>query len=200
MTRLYQWLRADPRRTVIGAQGVFFALAVLWVAVRQGWIAATWNAVITLPSQIAVPLVAAMITTFVSVGTVVYAKDREHKREIAQQQRTQKAHVYRQFMDYWFSVFGPGQRRSEAHQKKLSDEYHSTVPQQLVLWASEPVIKTYVTYMSVDREEDTTMFEFEQILFALRRDLGYSNKGLQKGDLLHLFLKEVEQALRERQE
>jgi hypothetical protein len=44
------------------------------------------------------------------------------------------------------------------------------------------------------------MFEFEQILFALRRDLGYSNKGLQKGDLLHLFLNEVEHDLHERQE
>src|SRR4051794_40453331 len=107
MKRLYQWLRADPRRIVIGAQGVFFALAVLWVAVRQGLLAAIWNAVITLPSQIAVPLVAAILTALVSVGTVVYSKHREHEREIAQQQRVQKADVYQEFLDYWFSIFRP---------------------------------------------------------------------------------------------
>jgi hypothetical protein len=201
MTRLYQWLRTKPKRTVIGALVVLVALAVLWVAVRQGVIAATWNAVTTLPPQIWVPLVAAILTAFVSVGTVVYAKDREHKREIAQQQHDKKAALYREFMDYWLSIFGPASKQlSPAQKKKIKEKYYATFSQQLALWASEPALKEYVTYMRIDREDPVTMFEFEKIVFAFREDLGHSNEGLEPGDILHLFVKGVEEALRKRQE
>lgn len=30
--------------------------------------------------------------------------------------------------------------------------------------------------------------DFEKVLFAIRADLGYSNKGLKQGDLLKVFL------------
>ena len=101
-------------------------------------------------------------------------------------------------MDYWLSVFGPASSQlSDAKKNKLGEEHRATFPHQLALWASEPAIREYVTYMRHDREEDVTMLEFEQILFAFREDLGHSNKGLQRGDLLHLFVKGVEKLLRE---
>lgn len=108
-------------------------------------------------------------------------------------------------MDYWFRYFrAPDPTLSEAKRNKQDEEasrtYRATVPQKLVLWASEPVIKEHNKYLRLDRTEDVTMFEFEKFLFALREDLGYSNEGLQKGDLLHLFLKGVDQRLREEEQ
>jgi hypothetical protein len=44
------------------------------------------------------------------------------------------------------------------------------------------------------------MLDFEKLLFAIRKDLGHSNKGLEDGDLLRPFLTDVDEALENRKQ
>ena len=43
----------------------------------------------------------------------------------------------------------------------------------------------------------TGALELEKILLAIRKDLGYTNKGLKDGDLLRIFLKGVDARVRQ---
>lgn len=38
----------------------------------------------------------------------------------------------------------------------------------------------------------STLFLFEDVLFSLRGDIGHSNKGLSQGDLLALFVNDID--------
>jgi hypothetical protein len=43
--------------------------------------------------------------------------------------------------------------------------------------------------------DPTVLFAFEQMLFEIRRDLGHENNGLGAGDLLRLFINDVDDYL-----
>ena len=51
--------------------------------------------------------------------------------------------------------------------------------------------------MSSDPAQDSTqmMFAFEDLLFAIRKDLGHSNAGLGRGDLLRGFVNDIDKYL-----
>jgi hypothetical protein len=60
---------------------------------------------------------------------------------------------------------------------------------RFVTWGSEPFIRDYVVFKRkiIDGTDDRYL-AFEKVLLEIRRDLGFSNKGLRRGDLLKVFL------------
>lgn len=149
------------------------------------------------PATVLAPMITGSATVLASVGAVIYAKHQEQKREIEQRQHARKAEIYQEFMDYWFGVLKAKRDLPEKERKRTSDAYNKSFPKKLVTWSSEAVIKEYGDYMGFDQHEDKDIFEFEKLLFAVRADLGHSNEGLKKGDLLRVFLKGVDTRLRE---
>lgn len=147
------------------------------------------------PATILAPMITGSATVLGSVGAVIYAKGQEQRREIEQRQHDKKAEVYREFFDYWFGEMRRTPGLPESKRKQANDRYYSTMPQKLVTWASESVIKEYGDYMGFDQQESKDIFEFEKLLLSIRADLGHSNDGLAKGDLLRMFLTGVDTRL-----
>jgi hypothetical protein len=56
-----------------------------------------------------------------------------------------------------------------------------------VTWGSESVLKEYAAFKDKVKG-DGALLEFENLLFAIRNDLGYKNKGLKQGDLVKVFV------------
>ena len=52
-----------------------------------------------------------------------------------------------------------------------------------------------MTSALTQRLDTSALFVFEDLLFAFRRDLGYSNKGLKRGDLLAQFILDIDKYL-----
>ena len=72
----------------------------------------------------------------------------------------------------------------------MDDNYYGSAPPQMVAWASEAVLREYAAHAAPlgSEDEEGSIFDFERVLFAIRKDLGHSNEGLQRGDLMRLFL------------
>ncbi|MFW6027151.1 MAG: hypothetical protein ACOCRX_12520 [Candidatus Woesearchaeota archaeon] len=76
----------------------------------------------------------------------------------------------------------------------------------LLLWGSEEVIRAWINLRekAVKQTQENTeekfdhvemMFDIEKLFYAIRQDLGYKDKNLEKGDLLRFFVNDIDDYL-----
>jgi hypothetical protein len=124
------------------------------------------------------------------------AKYLERRDQIRQEQRAKKAEVYDEFMKFWFRLLtgeeSGGDEPSEDYVENTEaiKDYTRNFTHKLATWGSEPVLKEYIAFKSIlmTGEEQKAILHFERVLLAIRDDLGYSNKGLERGDLIKIIL------------
>lgn len=122
----------------------------------------------------------------------VWSKQLEHKRQIQEEQRKKKAEVYEEFMGFWFGLLTGNESEEDpsGFQTKV-ENYIRSFTHKLAAWGSEAFLKEYRIFKEkIKYDPDGALLDFEKVLLAIRTDLGYSNKGLNRGDLLKIFLDE----------
>jgi ABC-type multidrug transport system fused ATPase/permease subunit len=204
----YPMVEAGEQRQRLGWRGWVLVIAVLAVAVAAVAVVVALlfvmvRAVLSLLASAAPEVLAAVIVTsgtiLVSVASLILANRYQARQQRQQAQRERKAEVYEEMLEFWFWAMREREEASEEETKERDQSYYRTVPQKIVTWASEPVIKEYATTLAPGEiGEDTSKFDFEKVLLAIRRDLGHTNKGLKEGDLLRLFLTGVDEELENR--
>jgi hypothetical protein len=180
----------DPT-TIVADRRVRYGLLIFISIVML--VGALWYVVTHAPEAIAAAVIAASATVLVSVFGTLAAKHLERRQEIEREQRERKLEVYRQFMDYQFAAMqGRREKLSERDRKKQDSAYYDTFPQALISWGSEDIIKKYSAWVKWgDPEAKPDIVALEKILRAIRKDLGYTNRGLKEGDLLKTFLEDI---------
>jgi len=163
-----------------------------------------WQSVTSLEPNLASAIIAASATMIVAVLTVVIAKYYERKQEIENQQREKKIEVYEQFMEKWFDKLLVMSKNKDKNKNVLDDEefvqFLSEFTRKLILWGSNGVVKKYSFFRqgSLTPAQDSSpyaiLYNFEQVLFEIRKDIGHSNQTLKSGDLLTLFINDIQQA------
>ncbi len=182
------------RNTLIGLLILLVAGALLMVLVR---------AVFGLLGSAEPAVLAAVIVTsgtiLVSVGSLIWSNRSQQRQQAQQAQRNRKADAYEELLDYWFWVMRERRNAPPAKRKQRDEKYRATVPQKLITWGSEDVIKEFTAQVGPSGvTEETSMLGFEKLLLAVRKDLGHTNKNLEEGDLLRPFLKGVDEAVQEK--
>ncbi len=128
--------------------------------------------------------------------------ERERQSAIEQTQRDQRAGIYAEFMRFWFRMFTA--ERSAPVNLQEREEYLNQFSQKLIAWGSDNFLRAYLAFRSTIVFEEYEAFNveidepgnvkrigaFEDVLFTIRSDLGYSNEELQRGILLGMFLKD----------
>ncbi len=149
------------------------------------------------PAPVAAAVIAASATILVSVFGTLASKHLERQQEIEREHRERKLEVYKQFMDYQFAVMqGRRGEMDETKQREFDRAFRESFPQNLISWGSADIIKRYADWVKWDDPKaNADILELEKILLAMRKDLGYTNKGLTDGDLLRTFLKGVGERL-----
>lgn len=187
--------------TLLGFVVLLVGAALVLLLIR-----AVWNLLTSASPQVASSVVVASATVLASVLTLVYSRRQEQRRELEQKQRERKTVIYEELLTFWFRVL-----TDESEDGAAEDENGSSIPDEeiqeyvtgfthkLVTWGSEDVLKEYALFKE-SMKNGGAMLDFEKVLFAVRADLGYSNKDLQTGDLLRVFLSGVDDLLRERDE
>jgi hypothetical protein len=163
-----------------------------------------WQSVTSLEPNLASAIIAASATMIVAVLTVVIAKYYERKQEIENQQREKKIEVYEQFMEKWFDKLLVISKNKDKNKNVLDDEefvqFLSEFTRKLILWGSNGVVKKYSFFRqgSLTPAQDSSpyaiLYNFEQVLFEIRKDIGHSNQTLKSGDLLTLFVNDIQKA------
>ena len=151
------------------------------------------------------------VAVIANFGTKIY----ERRQQIQAEQRAKKAEVYSEFMRFWFRLLTgdddeEGERDDEAATgedqaandseagEEQPEEFQNEIEAylrgftyQLVTWGSEPFLRNYVAFkrgiVEGSGKSDDHLLAFEKVLLEIRRDLGFKNKGLNRGDLLKVF-------------
>lgn len=169
-----------------------------------GFLRLYWQSVTSLEPNLASAIIAASATIVVAVLTIVIGKYYERKKEIESQQREKKIEVYEKFMEKWFDKLLVLSRSKDKNSTISDDEefaqFLSEFTRKLILWGSDSVIKRYSSFRQVSLTQTqvsdprVVLYNFEQVLFEIRKDIGHSNQSLEKGDLLMLFINDLHQA------
>jgi hypothetical protein len=171
--------------------------AVLLVAAAGGIFYAIWRGLSDLNPGTAAAVVTASATVLVSVASLIVSKRWEQRLAIAEAQREHKRAVYEEFMQFYFSLLTPrGAGVESAFDPEKLDSLQR-MNQKLILWASDDVLALFNRFRTAalaapaDGSVDVVL-DWEQVLYAIRRDLGHRNEGLISRDLLRLFLNDVD--------
>lgn len=143
-------------------------------------------------------IVAAVATTTVSVITVFVGRYFERRREIEAEIRKSKIPVYTDLVQSLMSVLtkkpkDDGQEESEADPNELARAMYRITP-QLITWANDDVLIKWSRWRrkATDLAPMDSMFQLEQLLQAIRKDFGHSDKKVERGDVLGLFVNDIE--------
>ncbi len=173
-------------------------------------------AVMILENDIAVAIVTAGATIFVSVFSAVWARNSEKAQAIEQQIREKKTPVYEKFIGIAFDIIWssrnqanqeqnePAQRRQQKDRTKAEApnpvERLQELTPDLIIWGTDEVIASWVEFRraAANPNKDNPMeimLVFEAFMGAIRKDLGHKDDELKKGDLLKIFINDIDKHL-----
>ncbi len=183
-------------RTDWRSAGVGFLLLGVLVAL-VGWLVwSLWNAVTSLPAQVGAAAVTASATVLVSVVSLIVAKYFEGQRDIKQEHRRQKLPVYEEFISFMFDLLWSKKLGKGSITPIDIERFAADFAKRMLLVGSDDVLKHYMSFREVSASGGSTgirpIVEWENLVYAMRRDLGHANKGLKQGQLLSLFINDVQ--------
>lgn len=180
------------RQAMLGRVGsvvsVVFGLAVLvLLAAGVGWV--LYTTVTDAPV-----VIAATITSLLAIVGLAVQRVLEKSREEEAERRKRMAPIYEQLLRTFWTVKEGGEAAEEKAVPFFED-----LAQTLLLWGSEPVITAFNRWRTAVATEPEghldNLLVFEQLIFALRADLGNSSDGLGPGDLLRVFVNDIDDVL-----
>jgi hypothetical protein len=174
---------------------LIITLAVLGFA---SWL--IWKAVASLSSQVAATLIVGIITASASIFAVIKSKHAEHRRDIENDLRKQKAPIYEEFSSFLFKVLMTSKTGEVVKEEEML-QFIMDFNRKLIVWGEDNVIKEWSNFKRLHEVSDSppvmTVIAIERILYAIRADMGHKNKGLGQGDLLAIFINDIHLYLRE---
>lgn len=168
----------------------FTLVSIVYLSIKIGYF------ILGLQKEILAAIIAGSSTIIVSVVSITIGKYYERKLIIEEELRQKKIPMYVEFVGFWFKLIMVEKIGRKITEKELI-EYFNKFTQQLLIWGSDGVVKQWselrgLTINASDASNFNNMFEFEKLLYEIRKDIGHKNKGLNKGDLLGLFINDLD--------
>jgi hypothetical protein len=156
-----------------------------------------------LRTGVAAGVLTASATVLIAVFSLVGSQRADRRKLIEQSVRERKVPLYDELIRFWVETTNLADELTEDEMIERWREFQRESLHTLVLWMSEPVLAAYnrlrvITLRNAELgtvEGYGLMFAFEDLLLAVRKDLGHSNEGVKRGDLLRLWIEDVDDAL-----
>jgi len=192
-------MRPKSRQWLAGVVGVVLLGALgygLFVAVR-----AALKVLASLDSDIAVAIIAAAATAFVSVLSIVLGKAFESRAILRREHRERKIPVYEDLIKFMFRIL-MGSKTGEVPTEKEMLEFMSDFNQRIMVWGADDELAAWVRWRRAATDPAdlkahpmNLMLLYEKVILTIRRDLGHNNRNLDTGDILALFINDIDQQL-----
>ena len=165
-----------------------------------GWgiylsVAALVSSLASMQSDVAVAIVAAGSAIIVSVFSLVMSKRFEAMTVVRQELRTKKTPIYESIISTLFKVHFAEKIGEKPPTEKELIKFFATMTEQLVVWGSDEVVREFRVFRmgSIKGAKPIEiMFQYEKILFAIRKDLGHKNQGFKRGTLLGMWVNDID--------
>jgi hypothetical protein len=136
------------------------------------------------------------VTALGGVVAILYGRAWEKSRELQQARRERIAPTYSRIVESFYGSMGDDATHTEADLVGAFREW----AHKALLWAPAPVIVAFNEWRATlpdDGEEPSPAvgIGFERLLFAFRDDLGNKRGDLKEGDLLRLFIDDIDEYL-----
>jgi len=140
------------------------------------------------PSQVAVAIIAGIVA-------VVTSQQHAKAREIAELHRPKKTKLYTEFITQIVGILRntkEGKTQDASASKKLENFFFDFTT-GVMLWGAPDVLRHYAAFRKISAKSDPrNLLLMDDILQAMRKDLGLSNWGLARGDLIKMLLTDPE--------
>ncbi len=153
-----------------------------------------WAQLLSLDKQLSVALLTAFTTVIVATLTVMLGRYLERKKEIESHFRASKIQMYDEFLAAYFKLFG-GEDDTDIDLVSFLREWQ----RKMIVWGGAPVLVAYIAWTQHLRKGELdaqTLFLMDEFFRAMRKDIGLSNSGLEKGVFAHFILRHSEFFLR----
>ncbi|MBU1217131.1 hypothetical protein KJ870_10265 [bacterium] len=138
---------------------------------------------------------AAAITALLGLFGILYVQWNSKAKQIADSHRPAKIEVYETFFDIVEKFMTNDNTEnldpeSEDFPEELRKQFMK-LSRGMIVWASPQVIKAWSKFREEagSRTPADTLLAVDEVLQAIRKDLGNSNFGLSRGDVVKLYLK-----------
>ena len=156
-------------------------------------------------SNVSAAIAAAVITAISSVAILALQRHYDEKSQSLNALRERKAALYKGFIDQWREVFGIGVTRSETESQEAmasSAAEFAKLSSDMLCWASGPVLAEYSRLRRLPTNNPTesakaSLLYFENVLLLMRQDLGHDDKNLRAGDLLGMWVNDIDATVEE---
>jgi len=162
-----------------------------------------WHLILNAQSEINVAIIAGGFTILLSVITLIIGKYYEKKRDIEQSIRVQKLPVYEELITYFINYLIDSKHIDEREKNDSLVKFLKKQTSKLILWAGPEVLLHWGYFKSSasnlteeEIESGVILFQFEELLKVIRKDMGQSNAGLKKGDVLRLFVTDIDKFIK----
>lgn len=155
-----------------------------------------WAVFQSIDPTLAAGIIAASATVFVSVVTVVLSKRQEQKVEIENQLREKKVPVYEKIIEFIFLITFADKLEKKQPTEKEMIRFFADTTRDLVIWGSHDMVRAFGDFrdslMSMPVEDDPAhvLASVEDLLFAVRKDLGHDSD-TKRGDILRLYINDL---------
>jgi hypothetical protein len=148
-------------------------------------------------------IIAASATIVASVITIVLGNAYASRLHNEKANRDKKVPVYEQLIGFTFRMFQSSIVGKPLDESEMID-FMTGFNAPFTVWASDIVLAAYVKWRrfitnkaALEAQPHNALFLYEELIFAIRHDLGHRNKNLSKGDVLTIFVNDVDTILHE---
>ncbi|ALQ51457.1 hypothetical protein [Nitrosomonas ureae] len=167
-------------------------------------LAKIWDVFSSIDPKLGAGLVAASATILVSVFTVLVSKHLERKAEILAHLREKKIPTYEKIINFIFSLTFAEKLGKKQPSENEMIKFMAEITQELVIWGSDEMLEAFYKFrmMSIENADGNSnnpyavLFMVEDLLLAIRKDLGHKNKNISRGKILGLFVNDLPNELK----
>ncbi len=137
-------------------------------------------------------LAATVITASAGLLGLLYSQWHSKSRDIAEGHRKYKIEVYNNYLDIVDDFFTAAKSDTTIDTDNLPDKLTEKIRKLnrgMIVWASPKVIRAWLKFRKATAvKAPNLLFVVDELLQAIRKDLGNSNFGLNRGDVIRFYL------------
>lgn len=158
-----------------------------------------WTILSAVDPKLGAGLIVASATVLVSLISVLVSKHLDRKSEILAHLREKKTPTYEKIINFIFSLtFAKKVGKKEPSEKEMI-KFMAEITQELVIWGSDEMLNAFYNFRMVSIENTNRdlndhydiLTMVEDLLLAIRKDLGHKNKNVSRGKILGLFINDL---------
>lgn len=177
--------------------GMALAFVLLFGAAYLTWIVVTHllRFLANANPSVSAAIVGAMATVLVGVGGALYTQSQIKRREIEDAHRSRKVEIYKAFLDVVARVMARTNENVslEPISEQALVDFLVEFKTNILLWASPKVINAQLNFEKVSSSGGNSLVAVDQLYKAIREDIGLSNRGLDKHQLIKMYLSDPDE-------